>query len=283
MGKKKRIISYMLSIVLTLFLSATILFANVNAVILNTSNAKNKIEKANYYEEVYNIVISSCNNYIIQSGFEETILNDVISKADVEKDVTGLVEYMYEGKEYSIQTNSIKERLHKNIEEYIAQNDYAVSEENKKDIDQFEKAIVDIYSRNVEYSKDTVKTIAKYIKKIKTVFMGLTVLFAVLAVIIFVIIYRISKPVAGVGLFATGALFVAINCITGVNVAINNILVLNRALSDALVSIVNQLLQNLFVIGIVLCVIGLVWIISYEMKRQIKKMLLLEEHSQVIR
>lgn len=283
MNKKKRIVSYIISAILVIFLSATILFVNANATILNSSNVKSKIAEANYYEEVYNIIIDSCNNYVMQSGFEDTIINGVISKEDVEKDVKGLIDYMYEGKEYSVQTQGIRASLDKNIENYISENNYAVSEENKKSIEVFEKTIEDTYKRNIEYSNETIKVIAKYLKTAKRVVSIAMVILAVLSVVLLVIVYKVSKPSAGIAMLSTGALFIALKCYSGVNVAINNILVLNRPFSNTLISIVKQLLQNMFIVGIILTIAGIVWIVVFEMKRKIKRMLLLEEHSQVIR
>lgn len=283
MNKKKRIVSYIISAILVIFLSATILFVNANATILNSSNVKSKIAEANYYEEVYNIIIDSCNNYVMQSGFEDTILNGVISKEDVEKDVKGLIDYMYEGKEYSVQTQGIRASLDKNIENYISENNYAVSEENKKSIEVFEKTIEDTYKRNIEYSNETIKVIAKYLKTAKRVVSIAMVILAVLSIVLLVIVYKVSKPSTGIAMLSTGALFIALKCYSGVNVAINNILVLNRPFSNTLISVVQQLLQNMFIVGIILTIAGIVWIVVFEMKRKIKRMLLLEEHSQVIR
>ena len=283
MDNKKRIIAYILSLVLVIFFSATILLANVRATVLNTSNVKNKIAQANYYDEVYGIIVSSCENYIMQSGFENSILVDVISKVNVEKDIEAVIDYVYEGKEYNIQTADIKAKLNENIEKYIEVNNYAVSEENKKSIEQFETTIENTYRRNIEYSSDMVNEIASYVKKAKGMCTGLTIVSAIVSIALFVVIYRLCKPAVGIGMLATGALFIFLKCCSGVNVAVNNILIMNKSFSDTIISIVNNLLQNLCTIGVILAVGGVIWIFVYEIKRNIVRMLLLEEHSQVIR
>lgn len=283
MIRKKRIISYILSILFVIFLTATILLANVNVTLLRADSVKSKLVQANYYEEVYNTVTEACNNYIMQSGFESSIMDGVITKYGIEKDVNGLVDNLYEGKEYKINDEDIKAKLDKNIQSYVEQNGFEIDEEDKKGIEEFKNAIVDTYKRNIEYSHDTVKGAAKYVKKARKIASIAAVVLAIVSVLALVLIYKVCKPVVGVICIATGALCIALKCYSGTNVAVNNILVLSKAFSEALIAAVNEFLQNVFVVGIVLCIVGIIWIIVFESKRRISKMQLLEEHSQIIR
>ncbi|MBR2743997.1 MAG: hypothetical protein IKE01_01695 [Clostridia bacterium] len=283
MIRKKRIISYILSILFVIFLTATILLANVNVTLLRADSIKSKLVQANYYEEVYNTVTEACNNYIMQSGFESSIMDGVITKYGIEKDVNGLVDNLYEGKEYKINDEDIKSKLDKNIQSYVEQNGFEIDEEDKNGIEEFKNAIVDTYKRNIEFSHDTVKGAAKYVKKARKIASIGAVVLAIVSVLALVLIYKVCKPVVGVICVATGALCVALKCYSGTNVAVSNILVLSKAFSEALISAVNEFLQNVFVVGIVLCIVGIIWIIVFESKRRISKMQLLEEHSQIIR
>ena len=105
----------------------------------------------------------------------------------------------------------------------------------------------------------------------------------IISVVLFLLIKEISTPSLGISALATGAILVFLKVYSGTTVAINNILLMNRAFSNTLISIANQVIQKLFVIGIILCVVGIAWIIYVEAKRKIVRMLLLDEHSQVIR
>ena len=283
MSKKKRLVSYLLSVALVVFLFITIVLTTLNCTILSTVNVKKKIANANYYEETKKIIVESCKDYVMQSGFDESIMDGVVNTYDVQFDVDGLVDYIYEGKEFEVHSNLIRANLDKNISEYIAANNFVVNEETQKSINEFEDTIQKIYERNIEYSKDTVKQIAEKNKKIKRIVPIAMIVCGVISVVLFLLIKEISTPSLGISALATGAILVFLKVYSGTTVAINNILLMNRAFSNTLISIANQIIQKLFIIGIILCVVGIAWIIYVEAKRKIVRMLLLDEHSQVIR
>ena len=283
MSKKKRLVSYLLSIALVVSLFATIVLTTLNCTILSTVNVKKKIANANYYEETKKIIVESCKDYVMQSGFDESIMDGVVNTYDVQFDVDGLVDYIYEGKEFEVHSNLIRANLDKNISEYIAANNFVVNEETQKSINEFEDTIQKIYERNIEYSKDTVKQIAEKNKKIKRIVPIAMIVCGIISVVLFLLIKEISTPSLGISALATGAILVFLKVYSGTTVAINNILLMNKAFSNALISVANQIIQALFVLGIILCVVGIAGIIYVEAKRKIVRMLLLDEHSQVIR
>ena len=67
----RKIISYILAIILVTLMSATIILSIVNAVVFSKSNVKKQMQKVDYYTEINNIIKESANNYIVQSGFDE--------------------------------------------------------------------------------------------------------------------------------------------------------------------------------------------------------------------
>ena len=283
MSKKKRFVSYLLSIVLVIFLLATIVLTTLNCTLLSTVNIKKKLVNSNYYEETKNIIVESCKDYVMQSGFDESIMNDVVNTYDVQFDVDGLVDYIYEGKDFEVHSNVIRANLDKNINEYIVNNNYQVNEETQKSINDFENSIQEIYERNIEYSADTVKQIAGVTHKIKKIVPIAMIICGIISVILILLIKEISSPSVGITALSTGAVLVFLKLYSGTSFAINNILLMNKAFSNTLISVANDIVQKLFVIGLCLCVVGVIWIIYVEVKRKIVRMLLLDEHSQVIR
>ena len=283
MNMKRRVVSYLLSILLTVFLVSTVILATANFTILNTKNVRKKVVSTNFYVETQNIIIDACKNYVMQSGFDESIMDGVINTSDVEHDVNGLLDYLYEGREYELHVSSVKESLDNNIKKYIEQNNYEVNEENQNSINEFENSGENIYRRNIEYSADEVKQIAKVVQKVKKIVPIAMMICLVATIILGFIIYKVSKPSVGVGLLAAGAILVFFKVSSRASFAINNILLMNKAFSNTLIAIANNMVLVLFVVGILLCVVGVIWIIVMELRRKIVKMLLLEEHSQVIR
>ena len=105
----------------------------------------------------------------------------------------------------------------------------------------------------------------------------------IISVILILLIKEISSPSVGITALSTGAVLVFLKLYSGTSFVINNILLMNKAFSNTLISVANDIVQKLFVVGIGLVVFGIVWIIYVEAKRKIVRMLLLDEHSQVIR
>ena len=122
-------------------MSATIILSIVNAVVFSKSNVKKQMQKVDYYTEINNIIKESANNYIVQSGFDESIMDNVISKGKINKDIDKVINAIYEGEEVEISTDEIKNSLDKNVQQYIAQNNYKVDAQTQKDIEKFEDKI----------------------------------------------------------------------------------------------------------------------------------------------
>jgi len=283
MSKKKRIASYILAACVVVLFLVTIILTTLNCTILSTLNVKKKIVEASYYAEDRKIIVEASKDYVMQSGFDESIMDGVVNEYDVKIDTDGLIDYIYEGREYTVQSNLIRANLDKNIQEYMQANNYEVDEENQKNITEFENKIEEIYKRNIEYSGDSIKQVAQTMGKIKKFVPILMIICGIIFVVLFLLLKETNKPAAGISILATGAVLVFLKFYTGVSVAINNILLMNRAFSNTLIIMANQVIQKLFVVGVALCVIGLVWIIYTEVKKKIVKMELLEEHSQIIR
>lgn len=283
MSKMRRRLSYLVSIFLVISLLSTIIVTVLNFTLFSSLNTKKQIAATNYYEEVKKIIVDACKDYVMQSGFDESIMDNVVNSYDVEFDVNGLVDYIYEGKEFEVHSSVVRANLDKNINEYIASNNYAVNEGTQKSINTFEDTIEQIYERNIEYSKDTIKQISEKNKKIKKIVPVVMVISIIVTIILGLLVKKLSSASIGISMLSTGAILVFLKVYSGTTVAINNILLMNKAFSNTLIAIANQIVGMLFAVGIVLCIVGVIWIIYVESKRKLSRMLLIEEHSQVIR
>lgn len=277
----KKFISYILSTLLVILLSATILLINLNFTVLNRSNVKNHISKTNYSEGIYNIIIDSCKNYIMQSGFDETILDDLIKKEDVERSIDSIIDSMFDKSDINIDTSEMRQNLDLRIEKFVQDNKYVLDEDTKKSISEFENTIEETYRKNIVYSQDIVKEISKYIDIATRIMKTAMVALCVVDLILLLIILNLNKSSIGIVMLAAGILLIFIKCYSGINIAVNNILILNKAFSNFLISIINQIIDNMFICGIVLSVIGLIAIVWIEFRKKIKRILFIEEHSQI--
>lgn len=262
----RKIISYILAIILVTLMSATIILSIVNAVVFSKSNVKKQMQKVDYYTEINNIIKESANNYIMQSGFDESIMDNVIPKEKINNDIDKVINAIYEGEEVEISTDEIKTSLDKNVQQYIAQNNYKVDAQTQKDIEKFEDKIESIYANSITYSKSTIKKVVKYFKMTKRMTRVALIASSILLIIFAIITYKTNRATFGISLLATGIICVFIKCYSSINIAVNNILMVNKTFSNLMINIINQVIQYVFIGGIILAVLGIALIIVFERK-----------------
>lgn len=270
----RKIISYILSAIVVTLMSVTIILAMINNVIFSKSNVKKHMNKVDYYTEISNIIKDSVNNYIMQSGFDESIMDSVIPKEKINNDIDKVIDAIYEGKEIDISTEEIRANLDKNVQQYIQQNNYKVDNQTQKDIAKFEDKIESIYENSITYSKNAVKQVVSYFKMAKRITRLALIAVSILLIIFAFITYKINRASFGISLLATGIICIFIKCYSGLNIAVNNILMVNKTFSNLMINLINQVVQYIFISGIILTVLGIVFIIFFERKSRImsKKM-----------
>lgn len=262
----RKIISYILAIILVTLMSAIIILSIVNAVVFSKSNVKKQMQKVDYYTEINNIIKESANNYIMQSGFDESIMDNVISKEKINNDIDKVINAIYECEEVEISTDEIKNSLDKNVQQYIAQNNYKVDAQTQKDIEKFEDKIESIYANSITYSKSSIKKVVKYFKMVKRMTRVALIASSILLIIFAIITYKTNRATFGISLLATGIICIFIKCYSSINIAVNNILMVNKTFSNLMINIINQVIQYVFIGGIILAVLGIALIIIFERK-----------------
>lgn len=270
----RKIISYILSVIVVTLMSVTIILAMINNVIFSKSNVKKHMNKVDYYTEISNIIKDSANNYIMQSGFDESIMDSVIPKEKINNDIDKVIDAIYEGKEIDISTEEIRANLDENVQQYIQQNNYKVDDQTQKDIAKFEDKIESIYENSITYSKNAVKQVVSYFKMAKRITRLALIAVSILLIIFAFITYKINRASFGISLLATGIICIFIKCYSGLNIAVNNILMINKTFSNLMINLINQVVQYIFISGIILTVLGIFFIIIFERKSRImsKKM-----------
>lgn len=270
----RKIISYILVAIVVTLMSVTIMLAMINNVIFSKSNVKKHMNKVDYYTEISNIIKDSANNYIMQSGFDESIMDSVIPKEKINNDIDKVIDAIYEGKEIDISTEEIRANLDENVQQYIQKNNYKVDDQTQKDIAKFEDKIESIYENSITYSKNAVRQVVSYFKMAKRITRLALIAVSILLIIFAFITYKINKASFGISLLATGIICIFIKCYSGLNIAVNNILMVNKTFSNLIINLINQVVQYIFISGIILTVLGIFFIIIFERKSRImsKKM-----------
>lgn len=235
--------------------------------ILNQSYILSQLEEEKYYENVYYQIQNSFEGYIGPSGLEETILNGIYSKDKVKQDIINVVNYIYTGKNYEINTEEIQVNLSNNINESLL--NYNLSEEEKKSIVQFEEEIINEYKKQITHSQYFDK-LANYIPKIIENVLIIKIAMGVIGFLIIGILFFINKKnfvkfmitiiisVLGSGLFLLFAKFW-----TTSKIEISNITILSDSFSKVISNILREILCKWNLYGIILSIVSIILLIIF--------------------
>ena len=193
----KKSVTYIISFVLSLciLLLATLLI--LSNTILDKHYVIGMLEKNHYYERTYEDIKDGFSNYIMQSGLEESILNDLYSKEKVVADVNMVIDSIYENKQFQIDTQIIRNKLDNRINTVLEQNNRVPDVEEREAIQIFVDAIVDTYENGIVYSSSAIERIGEVYNKGRTIIQEIKMMciavVAVLAIIIIILNYNIEE------------------------------------------------------------------------------------------
>jgi hypothetical protein len=264
MINKKKIISYILGLILSILLIVIILIGSINNSVFNKAYIRTVFHKTDYYYGMYVIIQDDMKSDIMPSGFEEKVLDNIITEDKVREDVNIVLNNLYDNKNDEISTEDMKKKLDENVQEQIKEKNFTVTEENKKAIEEFENSVIDIYTDNINYSSTAVNKVGNMINKIQKALIIAIGVLAVISVALAVIIFRLNAPGLGISVAVAGMFFVIINLYSGTAIVVNNILMFNWAFSKAVTYLVSNLIGKMYVIGLVLAVLGIAEVVVFE-------------------
>ena len=91
----KKIIQYIVATILALAILGLVIINILSSSILSKEYILAKLQSQNYYEKIYKETESNFENYIHQSGLDEDVLKDIVTKEKVEKDTRIILNNIY--------------------------------------------------------------------------------------------------------------------------------------------------------------------------------------------
>lgn len=270
----KNIIQYILVAILAIAIFALIIINLFSSSILSKDYVLSKLAEQNYYDKIYEDTKSNFENYIHQSGLDEEVLNDIVTKEKIKKDTNIIIDNIYNGMDEKISTEEIKNNLNENIKNSL---NGKISSTQQKAIDVFVDTICEEYKSTISHTKyeqkinEGYKTIQKYINMAKK---GLMIAIGVcLILLVMIAIKRIYRIIARIGTAFTidGLLLLLGENYVSLKVKISSITILNNATSDVLRSILNEILNNTIKYGSILLSAGFVLIVIYGLIKSMRK------------
>ena len=273
-----KLLKYIFAIILYLSLTIVVLINILNSTILSKEYILNKLEESNYYNNIYTEVENNFENYIYQSGLDPIVLENIVSRDKIKEDTNIIISNIYDGNNKVIDLEVVRNNLSTNIDKSLE--DRYLSEENKKAINKFIDIIINEYEdtiMNTSYSSKINTGISSINNKINmiNIIMIILVIISILSLILLNIKKKRRKlSIFGIPLLALGLLLITICLYIILNIDINNIVILNDAISIAVHYILNGIVVKFLINGSIFTILGILIIIIGNMLRykKVKKM-----------
>lgn len=260
-----KILETLLLIIISLSIVFLILINTLNSTILNKNYVLEQLETSNYYENINEAIKSSFENYIGQSGLDENVLENIVTNEKIKNDTKIIIANIYDGTNQSIDISEIEQNLKNNIQQSLKNQKLNITQQNA--INQYVEKICDQYKETMShtnYENDINQVITKVIKYMEIAKKVLVIVIAILIVIILILNYKmILRGIAqiGIALTSTGIIYIIANIYIKSKIKIQNILILNDAVSETVKTIFTNILNTILKNGTVILGCGIVIII----------------------
>ena len=207
---------------------------------------------------------SDFSSYTMQSGFDNTILSNIVSQSKVIDDTKLIINNIYDGTNQKVETTSIRENLDKNIENFLNVNGLTAE---KNSLKEFDNLMVSTYIGTINSYDKAETTANKILSKINNVINKLNIILKVIVVLLTIVLIAtcIFKYFKLISLIGDGMLFIGIILIIGKLfvdslICFDKLLVLNKSLTITLKYIYEDITYNIIPVGIITSIIGIVLI-----------------------
>ena len=275
-----RIVQYILATILGLSILTLIIINIASSTVLNESYIFSKLKEEKYYDEVYEQTKSNFEKYIYQSGLDESVIEDLVSKDKIEKDTKIILNSIYDGIDEKVETDSINEKLNKNIKDSLNGN---ISSSQKKAIDDFVEKICEEYEDTILSTKynakanSVIKTINQYIQLINKILYIVSGVSFILIIILS--IKKIYKVLARLGFALTvdGLILIIVKAYIFSKVNIYGITILGESATKVLKSIFVDIFEKISIFSWVMLIVGIILIIIYGIIKGYRRSKLIKE------
>lgn len=250
---------YILQFCVSILLFLTIFVGIVLFTIFNQNYVQRTFSKTNYYGELYDAIEQEMSNYIIQSGFDESVIESLFTKEELKKDVDTFINKTYKNEKFVLDTTEVQNRLETNIDTFLAEHNITL--EDKTAIDSFTHQIVDVYSRKVNILNN-ISIVGKALSLGKTYLSILFVVFILCTIgIYFVLCKFYKKKMSKIMCFTSGMLLVATYIYFINRLDIKHINLYTTYVSSFVSRMIKNILFSIGMWGVICLVIGILLIV----------------------
>lgn len=271
----KKIINIVLSFLLCLGIVGGFMIMLFSNTVLSKKYALNQLEKNGYYEKVQTDLKNGFEEYQYQSGFPNTVFQNLCSSDMIKRDIDLMINYLYgETSEMMNHSVTVEERITKNINEYLSENNIVLTQEQQDNVEQFKEIVVNVYENKISIVSNYIDQVANVIKKmaeVMKIFQMAVIGFVIFMIIVILIInfncFSDFISTIAVSFLSGGILLELINWVIVKQIDIKNIVLLTQSLSDLIKEISYDVLAKFCWYGGIFIVIGVGAIIVSNYKK----------------
>ena len=261
----KTILNFVVITVLSILLIVYTVLNIFSKTLLSKDFILAKMEENNYYEKLVEYVNSCFENYIYQSGLDEEVIKNIVTEEKIKSDTNAIIDNVYEGKEFSVDTQSIKDKLLSNISDSINGRSFSATEQ--KAVDAFAKNICSAYEDTLLHTNYVQKVhsvysqITEYKDLANKIILGSSVVCVILLMLINIKEKAKILSTLAIAVLVAGAFLILLNVYIKAKININNIVIFSDAISEIVVKIISNILEQIMNNGIIYAIIGFAGII----------------------
>lgn len=261
MREAKIIARFIMELILAISITIFLLIHILSKTLLNEPYILSSLQKADYYNKVYQLVESNFENYIQQSGLDEEVLKNIVTEDMIEKDTKTIISNIYNGFKEDVSIVEIEKKLENNIKKSLKNR--SLSSEETKAIKEYVAKISEEYKATISnlQIEDQIYSKYKIIKEYANLGQKISV-FAIGGSVIILILLNLKRfyklfTNLGISALASGSILTIINIYINSKIKVQNLLILNDAISEVIQNISKAILDNVLKYGLLFIIGGL--------------------------
>ena len=241
----------------------------LSARLLNKKYIESKLEESEFHEQISREVKSAFEEYIYQSGLPKDTIEGLFTDAMIKRDVSSLVNCVYEGSKITVSEAKVRENLDKKINDYISSTGQLLTAEGRANIERFKNLIVNQYKKSINISSNGYMKVHKLVSQVQILSDEVGVMpWLLLGICLFLIIFLnrnnllramnyVSISILSLGIVLKICVFIVL-----FNVDMDNLVVMTMSITNFVVNIAKETLLGLSSAGSFAIFCGLVGIIA---------------------
>lgn len=269
MNRVKIILRGVLGFICSVLLFVLVMLAIFKLTIFNKNYVLKQITSDDYYTKVYEEINEDMKNSLLSSGLDETILNGLLTKNDVKKETKNLIGSIYSGSKFNVDTESFKEKLNKNIENYLKEKNIQVTDQ--KSLDTFVSNIVSVYKKEISLYGYLQSYVGKFVKISNLMDVAIIAIVLLLLICFIILRYGLHRRYSGVISMSAGLMLLYFKSYIYEQIDMKNLLIISDSFSSLLRKILLDINDKFLLVSFVLVILGILFNLKNAFMRRKKR------------